>query len=61
VSVQNEQNVHDEWERSSSVCHRGANPEAGLHRDIEAGAEREAMAEVAGLREILPQPMLRSM
>lgn len=29
-------------------------PEAGLHRDIEAGAAaREAMAEVAGLREIL--------
>ncbi len=29
-------------------------PEAGLHRDIEAGAaEREAMAEAAGLREIL--------
>jgi len=29
-------------------------PEAGLHRDIEAdAAEREAMAEVAGLREIL--------
>ena len=29
-------------------------PEAGLHRDIEAGAaEREAMAEVAGLRKIL--------
>jgi uncharacterized metal-binding protein YceD (DUF177 family) len=29
-------------------------PDAGLHRDIEAGAAaREAMAEVAGLREIL--------
>ncbi len=29
-------------------------PESGLHRDIEAsGREREAMAEVAGLREIL--------
>src|SRR5512133_3833483 len=29
-------------------------PEAGLHRDIEAdAAEREAMAEVAGVREIL--------
>jgi hypothetical protein len=29
-------------------------PETGLHRDIEAsGREREAMAEVAGLREIL--------
>jgi hypothetical protein len=29
-------------------------PEAGLHRDIEASpAEREAMAEVAGLREIV--------
>src|SRR6266568_5216613 len=29
-------------------------PEAGLHRDIEAdSAEREAMAEAAGLREIL--------
>jgi hypothetical protein len=29
-------------------------PEGGLHRDIEAGApEREAMAELAGLREVL--------
>src|SRR6202171_1349082 len=29
-------------------------PDTGLHRDIEAGpAAREAMAEVAGLREIL--------
>jgi uncharacterized protein DUF177 involved in 23S rRNA accumulation len=29
-------------------------PDTGLHRDIEAGpAEREAMAEIAGLREIL--------
>jgi hypothetical protein len=44
-------NRQDPWSVPVTVAQI---PEAGLHRDIEAGAaEREAMAEVAGLREIL--------
>ncbi len=41
----------DPWSVPINVAHI---PDTGLHRDIEAGrAAREAMAEVAGLREIL--------
>jgi Large ribosomal RNA subunit accumulation protein YceD len=41
----------DPWSVPVAVVHI---PDTGLHRDIEAGrAVREAMAEVAGLREIL--------
>jgi hypothetical protein len=41
----------DPWSVPVTVAHI---PDSGLHRDIEAGrAAREAMAEVAGLREIL--------
>jgi len=41
----------DPWSVPVTVAHI---PDTGLHRDIEAGrAAREAMAEVAGLREIL--------
>jgi hypothetical protein len=41
----------DPWSVPLTVAHI---PDTGLHRDIEAGrAAREAMAEVAGLREIL--------
>jgi Large ribosomal RNA subunit accumulation protein YceD len=44
-------NKRDPWSVPVTVAQI---PEAGLHRDIEAdAAEREAMAEVAGLREIL--------
>jgi Large ribosomal RNA subunit accumulation protein YceD len=44
-------NRQDPWSVPVTVAQI---PEAGLHRDIEAdAAEREAMAEVAGLREIL--------
>ena len=44
-------NRQDPWSVPLTVAQI---PEAGLHRDIEAdAAEREAMAEVAGLREIL--------
>jgi hypothetical protein len=41
----------DPWSIPVTVAHI---PDSGLHRDIEAGrAAREAMADVAGLREIL--------
>jgi len=44
-------NRQDPWSVPVTVAQI---PEAGLHRDIEASAaERKAMAEVAGLREIL--------
>ena len=44
-------NKPDPWSAPVTVAQI---PEAGLHRDIEAdAAEREAMAEAAGLREIL--------
>lgn len=44
-------NQVDPWRASVAVAQI---PETGLHRDLEAGsAAREAMAEIAGLREIL--------